>query len=40
MHQIEVTAAVLAVLALKGIGLFGLTYFAARLAIRHERKSA
>ena len=39
METAGVTLVVLAMLAIKGLAAFGIVYAAARLAIRHERRS-
>ncbi|HMJ82045.1 MAG TPA: hypothetical protein VK504_02695 [Vicinamibacterales bacterium] len=38
MDWIAVTLFGLAMLMLQGVGIFAIVYFAARLAIRHERR--
>jgi len=39
METLTVSAIVLGMLAVKGVGFFGLVYLGARLAIRHERQT-
>ena len=36
--MVTISAAILAMLALKGVAIFVLAYGGARLAIRHERR--
>jgi Na+-translocating ferredoxin:NAD+ oxidoreductase RnfG subunit len=40
MAELEISAVVLAMLALKGAALLALVYVGARLAIRHERRAS
>ena len=38
MGQLVIGLAALGMLAIEGAALFGIVYFGARLAIRHERR--
>jgi hypothetical protein len=38
MEQLGISLMIVGMLAIKGIALFAIAYFGARLAIRHERR--
>jgi hypothetical protein len=40
LNLLGLPVAVFAILAVKGLAILALTYFGARLAIRHERRTS